>query len=284
MDFRLDRLATLYVVSPLLHLGSRGEQSIPILMYHSIADEDESNAHPYYRTTTSPAMFAAHLKYLHEGGYKTCSLAQAMCHLLGEPQTSAKFVVITFDDGYRDFYRAAFPVLNQYGFSAMVFLPTAYIGDNPIPFKGKDCLAWSEVRELNKYGTLFGSHTVTHPQLRELSIPAIQEEIVNSKKTIEEKMGCPVDCFAYPFAFPEENVSFVRMVRATLIEAGYRLGVSTRIGMARQQEDCYFLPRLPMNSMDDIPLFDAKLQGGYDWLHSLQYASKFIKARVLSHD
>lgn len=283
MDLRLDRLATLYLVSPLLRLAWGRELCVPILMYHSITDEGESKAHAYYRTTTSPAMFAAQLKYMYESGYETCSLAQAIHHLQGETQTSAKLVVITFDDGYRDFYRHAFPVLNLYGFSATVFLPTAYIGENPVPFKGKDCLTWSEVRELSKYGTLFGSHTVTHPQLRELSIPAIEGEIVNSKKTIEEKLGCPVDSFAYPYAFPEENVSFVRMLRDTLIDAGYHQGVSTRIGMARQQEDCYFLRRLPMNSLDDIPLFNAKLQGKYDWLRSLQYASKFIKARVLSH-
>jgi hypothetical protein len=79
------------------------------------------------------------------------------------------------------------PVLSQYGFSATMFLPNAYIGEKPVSFKGKDCLTWEEVRELKQHGVLFGSHTVTHPQLRELSAAAIHEEIANSKAAIEEK-------------------------------------------------------------------------------------------------
>src|SRR5229473_2399049 len=130
MDLRLDRLATLYLVSPLLRFWGR-KLCVPILMYHSITEEDESKTHPYYRTTTSPAMFARQMQDLHERGYKTCSLARAIRELQAEAQTPSKLVVITFDDGYRDFYRHAFPGLNQYGFSATVFLPTAYIGESP---------------------------------------------------------------------------------------------------------------------------------------------------------
>ena len=104
---------------------------------------------------------------------------------------------------------------------------------------------------------------------------------MRSKQTLEDNLGEAVDCFAYPYAFPEQNVSFVRMLRDTLVEAGYHHGVSTRIGTARRQEDCYFLRRLPMNALDDIPLFDAKLRGGYDWLSKLQYASKFIRAKAV---
>jgi peptidoglycan/xylan/chitin deacetylase (PgdA/CDA1 family) len=192
-----------------------------------------------------------------------------------------KCAVITFDDGFSDFYRHAFPALSRHHFSATVFVPTAYIGTQPIKFKGKDCLTWNEIRELRKHGIVFGSHTVTHPQLSTLDATAVRNEIVDSKRTIEDNLGEPVDGFAYPYAFPEEKVSFVRMLRDTLADAGYHQGVSTRIGTARPQEDRYFLRRLPMNSMDDIALFDAKLQGGYDWLHGLQYASKFIRAKVV---
>ena len=119
MDLRLDRLATLYLVAPFLRSAGGSEQSIPILMYHSITDEDESSAHAYYRTKTSPAAFAAQMKHLHESGYKTCSPAQALSQL--QTQTAARLVVITFDDGYRDFYHHAFPILNQYGYSAIGF-------------------------------------------------------------------------------------------------------------------------------------------------------------------
>jgi peptidoglycan/xylan/chitin deacetylase (PgdA/CDA1 family) len=281
MRLRLDRFATLYVADPLRRCGLSSKTSIPILMYHSIDEENEAGVHPYFRTITSPSVFALHMKHLSDHGYRTINLAQAAKFLQNGPPMT-KCAVITFDDGYTDFYRHAFPILSRYNFSATVFVPTAYIGTQPIRFKGKDCLTWIEIRELKNHGIDFGSHTVTHPQLSSLDASSVKSEIVNSKQTLEENMGGSVDSFAYPYAFPEENASFVRLVRETLIDAGYHQGVSTRIGTARAQEDCYFLRRLPMNSLDDRPLFDAKLQGGYDWLSTLQYTSKFIRAKVSS--
>ena len=276
MNFRLDRLATLYVVNPVQCRTSGQRASIPILMYHSITDRDEAKVHAYYRTVTSPRVFAQHMECLHNLGYSTISVADAVSLLRREASTR-KYAVITFDDGYADFYTQAFPALNRYGFTATVFLPTAYIGKLPVQFKGSDCLTWSEVRELRKHGMHFGSHTVTHPQLSTLEASAVKIEIVNSKHTIEDNLGDPVDCFAYPFAFPEENNPFVQMLRNLLVDSGYQQGVSTRIGTARRGEDRYFLRRLPMNSLDDVPLFEAKLQGGYDWLGKVQYASKLMK-------
>ena len=278
MSLRLDRFATLYLVSPFLRLAPEREPSIPILMYHSISDEDESNTQAYYRTKTSPAVFAAHMNYLRESGYRTCSPAQAMQQL--PSQTADKLVVITFDDGYRDFNQHAFPLLNQYGFSATIFLPTAYIGENPIPFKGKDCLTWAEVRELNQWGILFGSHTVNHPQLHELSVHSINDEVVNSKNTIEEKLGCAVDSFAYPYAFPQADTDFTRMLRDLLRQAGYQSGVCTIVGRVNRKSEPLFLERLPINSCDDHALFRAKLDGAYDWIAKPQRLAKMAKSRA----
>jgi peptidoglycan/xylan/chitin deacetylase (PgdA/CDA1 family) len=280
MSFRFDRFATLYLANPIRRSTSGNQSAIPILMYHSIADEDETGVQPYYRTTTTPSVFALHMKHLSDHGYSTITVAEAV-KFLQNGQFTKKCAVITFDDGYSNFYRHAFPALSRYHFSATVFLPTAYIGAQPIQFKGKDCLTWNEVRELRKHGVSFGSHTVTHPQLTSMDAAGVRSELVHSKQVLEDNLGEAADCFAYPYAFPEDNVSFVRMLRDTLVEAGYRQGVSTRIGTARPQEDCYFLRRLPMNALDDIPLFDAKLRGGYDWLYGLQYASKFVRAKAV---
>ncbi|MGA9544739.1 MAG: polysaccharide deacetylase family protein [Candidatus Sulfotelmatobacter sp.] len=277
MSFRFDRFATLYLVNPFRRSVSRNKPSIPILMYHSISDDAETGVHPYYRTSTSPQQFASQMRYLHESGYRTASLPDVVSELGEQGAVADKHVVITFDDGYRDFHDNAFPILDQYDFSATVFLPTAYIGGVRAQFKGKDCLTWSEIRELQKHGMCFGSHTVTHPQLSTLDAGAVISEIATSKQTIQDNLGESVDSFAYPFAFPENNKPFIQMLRTTLVEAGYRQGVSTRIGTARMQEDHYFLRRLPMNSFDDIPLFEAKLRGSYDWLHKVQYASKRLR-------
>jgi peptidoglycan/xylan/chitin deacetylase (PgdA/CDA1 family) len=279
MSFRFDRFATLYLVNPLRRSASGNKPSIPILMYHSISGEAET-AHPYYRTSTSPQQFALQMKYLHENGYRTASLPEIVGQLQGKGAVVDKQVVITFDDGYRDFYHHAFPALSQYGFSATIFLPTAYIGDHPVQFKGKDCLTWAEVRELSKHGILFGSHTVTHPQLRELSVPAINAEIANSKATIEEKLGSAVGSFAYPYAFPQTDSDFTKTLRDSLRRAGYQNGVCTIVGRANRNSEPLFLERLPVNSCDDRALFSAKLAGAYDWICTSQYVAKMVKARL----
>lgn len=280
MNLRLDRLVTLYLASPLLRLAGGREASIPILMYHSITNEDESDSHPYYRTKTSPAIFAAQMRHLHQCGYITCSVAEAIRRL--QQQSRVKLVVITFDDGYRDFYRHAFPVLQQYGFGATVFLPTAYIGEQSIQFKGADCLTWREVRELNDHGIVFGSHTVTHPQLRELSRAALADELAKSKQTIEEKLGCGVESFAYPYAFPQADSDFTKFLRDSLVRTGYQNGVCTIVGRANRKSERLFLERLPVNSCDDEDLFNAKLDGAYDWISRSQHISKMVKARLRS--
>jgi peptidoglycan/xylan/chitin deacetylase (PgdA/CDA1 family) len=280
MDLRIDRLATLYLVSPLLRRASGTVPSIPILMYHSISDQDESGSRAYFRTCTSPRIFAEQMAYLSSQGYSTCSLAHALDELRSGMHTASKAVVITFDDGYSDFYREAFPVLSRYGFSATVFLPTAYIGDRPARFKNKDCLIWREVVELSNHGILFGSHTVTHPWLRELSWAAINEEIVTSKNTIEERLGRAVESFAYPFAFPQTELEFTKILRDSLRQAGYQNGVCTIVGRANRRSEPLFMERLPVNSCDDAALFSAKLAGAYDWIAQFQRISKLAKARL----
>jgi peptidoglycan/xylan/chitin deacetylase (PgdA/CDA1 family) len=280
MNFRLDRLATLYVAAPLLRLSSPDGRSIPILMYHSITDEDESRVHPYYRTSTSPQAFALQMERLHQAGYKTCSPAEAVAQLEAKANSTSKHVVITFDDGYGNFYQNAFPSLNRFGFTAIVYLPTAHVGASSLQFKGKDCLTWAQVQELQNHGILFGSHTVTHPQLSGLSKDAIEMEVRDSKMAIEDKTGRVVDSFAYPYAFPQADAEFKKMLRETLVAAGYSNGVCTIIGRAGYRSDPLFMERLPVNGLDDQALLQAKLTGAYDWISKPQSIMKAAKARI----
>lgn len=275
MGLRIDRLTTLYVVDPLLRRTSAGKPSLSILMYHSIADEDETGVHPYYRTATAPRVFAAQMESLQRAGSSVIGLGEAI-HRSSEPK-AVKSVVVTFDDGFRNFYTNAFPVLNRYGFTATMFLPTAHIGESQLSFKGKECLSWSEVRELQNYGISFGSHTVTHPQLHDCDAHAIKEEVVGSKRTIEQKLGCAVQSFSYPYAFPDADSSFKARLRDELRQAGYENGVCTTVGRNSPASDPFFLKRLPVNSDDDSHLFEAKLAGSYDWISKPQYIVKIAK-------
>lgn len=271
MNLRIDRAITLYAVGPLRRLLSAFCEGVPILMYHSISEKNERGVHGYYQTATSPQVFSEQLQYLYANGYQTCGLEEVTEHPIAD---SHKRVVITFDDGYADFYRQAFPVMNQYGFGATVFLPTAYIAEGPMRFKQRECLTWAEIRELQRLGVVFGSHTVSHPQLRDLSAQAIDKELSMSKQRIEEKTGYAVKSFAYPFAFPQTDCAFIGQVRESLLRAGYENGVCTMVGRASRKSDRLFLERLPINSRDDRRLFAAKLAGAYDWIRVAQYLKK----------
>jgi peptidoglycan/xylan/chitin deacetylase (PgdA/CDA1 family) len=283
MAFRADRLATLYLFHPLQKLRRQAAR-IPILMYHSISAPEDSARHPYYRTSTTPNMFDQQIRFLHENGYRTVSVTEAFQRMQtanpakkdAKNAKAEKLVGITFDDGYQDFHTNAFPILNRYGYSATVFLPTAYIGQASRQFKGAECLTWSQVRELRKAGVEFGSHTVTHPQLRGVSTEQMRTEVARSKDDIEEKLGERVEAFAYPYAFPETDAVFVATLHGALQESEYRSGVTTIIGRAGRSDNPFFMRRLPVNSADDPRFFQAKLEGGYDWLRTVQYASKWM--------
>jgi peptidoglycan/xylan/chitin deacetylase (PgdA/CDA1 family) len=279
MSFRLDRFATLHLTLPFYRLAGK-KKAIPILMYHSVANDEQTGGHGYYRTAVSPATFQLHMEYLHRSGYKTCTPAQALALLGAANARTAGWVVITFDDGFLDFYTEAFPILQRFGFGATMYLPTAFIADSTTLFNGRPCLTWSNVRELQNHSIEFGSHTVTHPQLRSVNRIGIHRELTDSKKTIEDKTGHAAESFAYPFAFPQVDTEFKRALQETLEEAGYRNGVCTIVGRANRSSNPFFLERLPLNNLDDVPFLDAKLRGAYDWVGSLQSAVK--RARSLA--
>lgn len=279
MSLRLDRAGTLYVVRRLFRGPVGREGKIPILMYHSVAEEDESTVPPYYRIATAPSQFLQQMTWLHEQGYRSVNLASAVRQLHGGKSTATKTVVITFDDGYRNFCQHAFPVLDRFGFTATMFLPTASIADQPRVFNRRECMTWSDVRDLQQRDISFGSHTVNHPQLHGLDRGRIRDEIVRSRKAIEDKTGLAVDSFAYPYAFPQTDEPFIDMVRGILEEAGYSYGVCTRIGRAGMASDPLFLQRLPVNNADDVALLEAKMAGAYDWVGWTQSALKKVRSK-----
>lgn len=279
--FHLDRLLTLNFFQPLRRTGLAGSKaSLPILMYHSIVDEAEKNVPPYYRTTTSPELFAAHLALLRSQGYEVLGLRAGLEKFQRGDSTAARLAVITFDDGFRDFYTAALPVLQRCNFGATVFLPTAFIGKERRSFKGRECMTWDEVRESQRAGIEFGSHTVNHPKLYELNLPQLRTELAESKKVMDGELGRPVSSFAYPYAFPSADRSFVKVFVETLKETGYRCNVTTKIGLVKKTDDPFTLKRLPINSADDEALFLAKLAGTYDWVAWPQETFKTLKSLI----
>jgi peptidoglycan/xylan/chitin deacetylase (PgdA/CDA1 family) len=273
---RFDRLVTIYLTHALAcSLEPLQGPRVPILMYHSISDNLFGMSHPYYHISTLPEVFSQQMRWLRTAGYRAIDLPQA-CAGLQAGAGLAKTIVITFDDGYRNFYTDALPILKQCGFTATIFLATDRIRSTPVRSEGADYLTWRDVRELHTEGIRFGSHTVTHPDLRSLDLSQLRYELGHSKEIIEQKLGVPVDSFSYPYAFPEEDKNFLLCLEDLLRTLGFEYGVSTILGRARRDSNRLFLPRLPVNNWDDTVLLRAKVEGGYDWLHWPQLLKKLI--------
>jgi peptidoglycan/xylan/chitin deacetylase (PgdA/CDA1 family) len=282
-NFRLDRFLTISFFQPLLHMkGPTDDKKIPILMYHSISDEKETASHPYYHINTSPTVFAEQMRFLSDNDYSVIDLKDLKDCFEKNNQLTRKFAVLTFDDGYRDFYTSAFPTLKKYHFPATVFLSTDFIDEDRKTFKGKECLVWGEVQELHDNGISFGSHTVNHPELYRLPREKVRKELRDSKLQIESILNMQIFSFCYPYAFPQEDRDFVRRFKQELIEQGYRIAVTTIIGRAGCESDLLTLPRLPVNQSDDEKLFEAKLLGAYDWIAGAQALVKSIKFHLRS--
>jgi len=273
---RLDRVITIRLFHSLAKLcNGHRNVGVPILMYHGIGPPDRKG-HPYYETATSPTRLALHMKFLEENGYEVVDLEEAL-RVMALGQEGRKCVVITFDDGFRNFYTHAFPILMDRGFRATLFLASGLVRERPLRHNGHEYLTWNEVRELHANGTRIGSHTVSHPTLYRVNRSEIEHEVRDSKQTIEDHIGERVRSFSYPFAFPEHDREFTSRMRELLCTHGYACGVSTIIGTATLRHDRFFLPRVPVNNHDDPQLFRAKLEGSYNWLHFFQYASKAMK-------
>ncbi|MEY3251579.1 MAG: hypothetical protein RL227_552 [Pseudomonadota bacterium] len=282
---RLDRWLSLRV-APWLPGAWGGHRSavIPILMYHAVSDEPGPARHPYFATVTTPRRFAQQLATLRRMGYRSIGLAEAARALQAPAEMSAKGVdtsrrvVLSFDDGFADFGRTAWPVLARAGFGATLFAVSGLLGGRF--HDGRPLLSARDLRQLSDEGVEIGSHSATHGRLVAMSSSALRRELADSRQVLEDCCGRAVRVFSYPYRFPQGNARFVAQLAGLLQASGYEAGVTTAIGLARPGDPPLFLPRLPVNDFDDDPLLRAKLAGHYDWLRVAQALAG--RARVLA--
>jgi peptidoglycan/xylan/chitin deacetylase (PgdA/CDA1 family) len=213
--------------------------ALTILTFHALDDA---------RTVLSfsPALFERLPSLLRAGGYRVLPLAEAAAALHGGGMLPGRPLAITFDDGYRSVYEAAFPVLRAHALPATVFLA---VGDGEagrgagdpgarLPsMEGRPMLSWGEIREMRRGGISFGAHTLTHPDLTRLAPARVEREMAASQAILEQALGEPVTSFAYPFGRTD----------ARSLEAARRFfacAVSDRLGLASPGSDLHALPRV----------------------------------------
>ena len=188
-------------------------RNIPILMYHHIGDKQNWL---YVR----PEIFRQQMDYLLGKGYTTVTLPQIVAALNSGASLPAKPVVLTFDDGYRDFFTSAFPILRERNLKATVFVITQLVD-------GEDYLTWEQLREIKESGLItIGDHTLSHKDLAVLAEEEIRSQILDAKNILEANLGGKVEVFAYPYGDSNNKVTKV------LQEGGFLAAVRVSRGLA----------------------------------------------------
>jgi len=222
--------------------------TVPILMYHSI-DYGEGSFF------VKPENFAKQMEYIKKNGYQVITLDELVLSLRNKTILKKNKVAITFDDGYRNNFQYAYPVLKKFGYPATIFLVTDFTGVKP------GFLNWDEVVEMSKNKIAFGAHTKSHFYFGgQIDAKAAQEEIVGPKKLIEEKTGRPVKFFCYP------SGAFTEPVKQLVAQAGYQGACTTNRGFVKFNRDVYELKRIKVTNSDTVKPFSfpAKLSGYYN--------------------
>jgi len=182
---------------------------VPILMYHYIRDYHNPRDPEGENLSVSPALFAQQMQYLAAHGYTPITLDQLAAIYAGKAEAPARPIVLTFDDGYKDLYTAAFPILQRHGFHAISFVITGFVGR-------PGYLSWRNIKHMQASGVItFEAHTVNHIDLAAVSYQQALDELVTSKKTLQAETGHLVNFLAYPFGATDATVE------SAVRQAGY---------------------------------------------------------------
>jgi peptidoglycan/xylan/chitin deacetylase (PgdA/CDA1 family) len=170
-----------------------------VLMYHRV-DVTAPSDYVSEALTVSPEQFADELQYLHDKGLRTVGIA-ALERDLREQRSVAREVLLTFDDGYADQFRYAFPLLQRYGDVATFFINVGAIG------KPRH-MTWDEVETMARAGMSIGCHGVTHADLSKLDAPAQSFQIDRCVQTLSAHLHSDVLAYAYPSgAFDAQTIA-----------------------------------------------------------------------------
>lgn len=246
--------------------------NLPILTYHSL---DESGS----VISTSPSLFRQQMRYLSENGYKVVALNSLISSLQENNSPSPKTVALTFDDGFQNFFTEAFPILDEFGFKATVFLVTDFCGKNnnwsgnPQNFPPSKLLSWNEIKELHNQGIEFGNHTRTHPDLTKVSDEQAENEITESKTKIEDMLGSEVTTFAYPFG------KFNSAIKQ-IVEKEHRAACSTNLGKIQAGSDYFTLERVDTYYLSNPKVFNCLSSKSFDGYMAFRHLLRNFKALI----
>lgn len=228
---------------------------LPILMYHRVAPEGKATMK---RWRTHPDDFEAQLRYLRDHRYNSLTFEQWRAASDRREPISGRSVMLTFDDGYRDFPTYAMPLLSKYGFQATMFIVTDLVGASNVWDEGLgeslELMDWSTIRELSSQGLELGSHTSLHRPLVSLSATELTRDLCRSRMSFHENLKMTARSLCYPYGLHDEAVLSIAGA------CGFHYGVTTNEWKASFGDDLGGLPRLEVRGTDRLSDFVAKLK------------------------
>jgi glycosyltransferase involved in cell wall biosynthesis/peptidoglycan/xylan/chitin deacetylase (PgdA/CDA1 family) len=238
-------------------------RSIPVLMYHGFGDVDHAADEPdgQSRYILPARSFARQMRLLAALRYHVIGFEQLARSLRGGELPPRRAAVITIDDGYRDNFEIAHPILRRHRFAATHFLISRRLGgendwDRPGVLSGRPVLSAAQAQRLRAGGAELGAHTRNHPKLPTLGDEQVRAEIEGSRRDLETELGGEFTTFAYPYGqFDERALDAVE-------RAGYAGACTTEERLARLDDHPLRVPRLEVRSTESTLRFLRKLLTG----------------------
>ncbi|MFA5146142.1 MAG: polysaccharide deacetylase family protein [Candidatus Omnitrophota bacterium] len=228
---------------------------LPILMYHSVGYTTDTSD----RMTISPEIFEKQMKYLRDKRYNVVPIEEAVSLMNGEKRPPANTVAITFDDGYKNNYNYAYPILKKYGIPAAIFVVTGLVGE-------ENFMDWDEVKEMSDSGIVdIESHTLSHKWLTGLGDADLERELTVSKDVLEARLGKKIRFLCYPMGGYDERVK--QAARA----AGYEAAFATKPKSISKSYDQYEIKRVRISpTANNLFVFRIKLSGYHAFFRVVQ--------------
>ncbi len=218
--------------------------NVPILTYHYIRINPDRFDRMGFALSVTPADFAAQMDWLKDSGYHPITAGDLHAYLRGARGLPSKPVILTFDDGYADFYTTALPILRAHDFRATAYVVSGFVGR-------PNYMTAAQVLEADRSGIEIGSHTVNHPNLTNLSSVSVRSQLIDSKRFLEQLLGHPVTSFCYP------SGKVNSMVAWHVANVGYDSATTTVFGFRHTLADRYIWTRLRISGGESRDQFAA---------------------------
>jgi peptidoglycan/xylan/chitin deacetylase (PgdA/CDA1 family) len=225
---------------------------IAILGYHKVGPPAPGSWETWFSVPED--VFASQLTALRDGGWQPVDGA-AFLRGLAEPEAlPERAALITFDDGYRSVLEVALPWLERFGYPAVIFVPTDYVGRTNLFDRDNEpqepLCDWDDLRELARRGVAVESHGASHRTFSELTTSEREGELERSKAALEAELAQAVELFAYPYG---DDAGAPPDVREALARAGYLAACGYGGGLVSlPPEDPYRLERVAMGPDTDL--------------------------------